>query len=131
MNILSSMLAEFSFSTSRIPGEKRKTQTLIVVENRVKQIGVQVLEKDIASLEEKRKMRSERKKRRIKAARKRRCYIEYGRALHRTRSSATREVNVHVHEIDQDLLHDPPDMTEMYIGRGIVKMQVFRNVKVA
>ena len=58
-------------------------------------------------------------------------------ARERTRSSVTREVNVHVHEIDQDLLHDPPDVTEsteMYIGRGsfgIVKMQLFRNVKVA
>ncbi len=56
------------------------------------------------------------------------------RALHRTRSSVTREVYVHVHEIDQGLLHDPPESTEMYVGRGsfgIVKMQLYRNVKVA
>ncbi len=58
-------------------------------------------------------------------------------ARERALQSDTLKRHERVHEIDQDLLHDPPDVTEsteMYIGRGsfgIVKMQLFRNVKVA
>ena len=52
-------------------------------------------------------------------------------ARERALQSDTLKRHERVHEIDQDLLHDPPDVTEsteMYIGRGSF---LFRNVKVA